>query len=206
MDRLRAGAWLFLMGSLWGLNELLAGGFLYSQQVPLASVWLSAMALFLLAVSRAVVDRPGFSTVLGGLACLYRLVNAAPFFCHLLGIFLVGLAFDLAASIGKTSTARKERKLPLVGIAAAYGSNLLFALIATYIIRYPFWTGGGVVKVLDHIFVSGSLTAVLAFFLVPTGFRLGKKGESFFLRQSRWSLGGLLLAILFLWIAGRISG
>jgi len=98
MINTRDAKWLFFIGSLWGLNEVLTGEFLFSQEVPLASVWLSSLAIFLLSFGRGAVNKSGSSTIVGGIACLYRLVNTGPFLCHLLGIFFLGLSFDAAAS------------------------------------------------------------------------------------------------------------
>ncbi len=56
---------LLMFGSLWGFSEVFAGEFLYSQHIPFASVWLSAFALFVLGLSRGLINRPGSSTVIG---------------------------------------------------------------------------------------------------------------------------------------------
>lgn len=92
--------WLLLFGSLWGAMEVVGGEVLHRNGVPQASVFLTAWALFVLAVSRGVLNRPGTSSAVGALAALYKLANAAPFFCHLLGIFLSAwfLTFSLLCS------------------------------------------------------------------------------------------------------------
>lgn len=95
MRNIRSWVWLFLFGSLWGICEVLAGEGLLGKEVPYASVWLSAWAFLVLAVARGVVNKLGSSTAVGAIAAIFKLVNAAPFFCHLLGIFMLGLAFDV---------------------------------------------------------------------------------------------------------------
>lgn len=206
MVKIKDIAWLLFIGSLWGLNEMIAGDFLYSNEIPLASVWLSAVAFFLLSGGRAVAKWPGSSAAVGVLASLFRLVNAGPFPCHLLGIFMLSLAFDVVASLLSRSGIGKKRNLFLIGILSAYGGHTLFALIITYAIRYSYWVGGGVAKVFDHIVLSGSLSALMTIFLVPLGFSLGKKSETFFLRQPRWSLTGILFLTVLFWIAGQFAG
>jgi len=143
MEKFKPLIWVFLFGSLWGISEAVGGGALYAANIPLASVWLSSWALFLLAFARAQNNKPGTSSAIGGIAVLFRLVNAAPFICHLLGIFLLGVAFDLAATF---LLKRKEKALlrgGLTGILGAYGGYVSFALIITYIVQYKTWVAGG---------------------------------------------------------------
>lgn len=206
MNKLQDFVWLLFIGSLWGLNEIVAGEFLYSKEIPYASVWLSGFALFLLAIGRGLVNRAGSSTAIGGVASLYRLVNAGPFVCHLLAIFILGLVFDLASTALTRPLKIEEDRLPFIGMAAAYGSNGLFAFLITYIIRYPYWVSGGLAKVLDHFFLSGSLTALASIFLVPAGFLVGRKSEISFLRQPRWTVTGVLFVTLLFWVTGWMVG
>ena len=96
MERLKPLIWVVFFGSVWGMSETIGGEALYSANIPLASVWLSSWGLFLLAFARIQHNIPGSSTAIGGLAALFRLINAGPFICHLLGIFLIGAAFDVS--------------------------------------------------------------------------------------------------------------
>ncbi len=197
---------LLFIGSLWGLNEMITGDFLYSKDIPLASVWLSSIALFLLSAGRAIAHWPGSSATISVIASLFRLVNAGPYLCHLLGILMLGLAFEAVVSLLSGFRTKKATRLSLIGILSAYGSHILFALVITYAIRYAYWVSGGLTKVLDHIFVSGSFLAMLAVFLVPLGFYLGKKSETLFLRQLRLSLTGIFILTLLFWLTGRFVG
>jgi hypothetical protein len=96
---MRQLAWLAAFGSLWGMSEVFIGGALYNANVPRASVYLSVWAIFILVVARGVLNRPGSSTAVGIIGAAYKLVNAAPFFCHIYGILFLAIAFDLAFSL-----------------------------------------------------------------------------------------------------------
>ena len=61
MKKFRPILWLFLFGSIWGMNEVFLGEILYTNEVQHSSVILTVMALFLLAVSRGMIDKPGHS-------------------------------------------------------------------------------------------------------------------------------------------------
>jgi len=198
--------WMLLFGSLWGLNEVVTGEILFQNQVFLASVWVSAWAFFILAAARGVVNQPGTSALIAGIAAIFRLVNAPPFTCHLLAIFLLGVGFDLAASLlikkGRQNTLRQG----LTGIMGAYLGYVLFAVIITYIVRYEHWIDGGAAKVLDYILIDGSLTAAASAFFVPLGIRLGLSGWPVLEKHSRWSSIGATAGLVFLWVLGRMAG
>jgi hypothetical protein len=198
--------WLILFGSLWGINEVVMGEFLSTSGVPHFSVLLTVIALFILAVARGIVNKPGSSTVIGTIAVLFKLANAAPFHCHLLGIFMIGLVFDVLSSVLIKSEKTSAIKCSLTGILSAYTGNALFALVITYIIRYEIWTSGGLDKVLGHIFVAGTLTAILAAIAVPLGFRLGFTSSTLSEKKPKWTYAGTVVSVFIIWILARVIG
>lgn len=196
---------LFVFGSLWGLSEVVGGKALYEANIPNASVYLSASGFFLLAVARGLFNKRGTSSVIGGMAALFRLVNAS-FVCHILGIFLMGVAFDLAASILLKGDKKSFLRSSLTGITGAYGGYALFALIITYVVRYEIWIVGGWQKVLHHVFLTGSLAAAVAAILVPMGYVLGLRSRTHARLESRWAFSSSLIFVVILWTLGRIAG
>ena len=205
LKKLNPWVMLFLFGSLWGLMEVLAGEAFFKQAVPHAAVVLSAWALLMLAVARAVWNRPGTSTLVGVFAAIFKLVNAAPFYCHLVGIVAVGLAFDIVVSL----LARKAKPLSwtsaLAGGLTPFVANSLFGVFQAYIIHYKFWAGNGP-KVLNYIFVTGGLTALAGLVLVPLGFWLGANAESLSLRKPRLALAGAMTGLVAVWTLARVLG
>ncbi|MGB2908531.1 MAG: hypothetical protein WBB73_15620 [Candidatus Aminicenantaceae bacterium] len=206
MRDIKNWAWLLLFGSIWGLSEVAGGGIMYAIEVPHASIFLAAWALFILAVARGFVNKPGSSTVIGAVATLFKLVNASPFICHLLGIFMLGLAFDIAASILGRSERRFTFRNMLTGVFSAYGGYAFFALSITYLIRYDSWVLGGWPKVVNHMFVSGSIAALVAAVLVPIGYFLGAGSLSLPAKSPRWLYAGTVAGVALLWVLGRIAG
>jgi len=204
MTNLKNWLWMILFGSLWGINEVFMGEFLARNSVPHFSVLLAAVGFFLLATARGIVNKPGSSTMIGAFAVLFKLVNAAPFYCHLLGIVMMGLTFDILA----LWLLKKERRVlirsAMLGILSTYLGNASFAIIITYIVRYEFWVREGLPKVLSHIFVAGSLTALFAAVLVPLGLRLGETGGISTERRPGWTYAGTLAGVLAIWILARI--
>ena len=206
MTNFKNWLWLLLFGSLWGIGEVIAGGVLYRDTVPYASVWLTAWALFVLAVGRGVLNKPGSSTVIGAVAVIFKLVNTGPFFCHLLGIFILGLAFDIVSTLLMKNERKISYRSSFSGAVSAYGGYALFALVVTYIVRYEYWTVEGLAKVLHHIFVSGSFAALMAIIVVPLGYWIGINGGTIAERRPRWTYAGTLVALVVLWTLGRVAG
>ena len=205
MEKLKPFIWILLFGSLWGLSEVVGGEALYNADVPFASVWLSAWALFLLSVARTQQNTAGTSTAIGAIAALFRLVNAGPFICHLLGIFMLGLAFDIAATFLLNKKTKGYVRQALAGILGAYGGYALFALVITYIVRYETWVAGGWPKVAKHIFVGGSLAALAAVLVVPLGLMAGRSKGLLKTFSSRWAYTSAIALTVILWIVGQFA-
>jgi hypothetical protein len=206
MKRSKYWVWLLLYGSLWGIGEVIAGGMLYRDTVPFASVWLAAWALFVLALARGVLNKPGSSTIIGAFAVIFKAVNTTPFFCHLLAIFFLGLAFDIASSLLMKHERKISYRSNISGALSAYGGYALFALVITYVVRYEHWALGGLTKVLHYIFVSGSLAALTSVIAVPLGYWIGVHGWIMKERRRRWAYPGAFVALVILWTLGRIVG
>jgi hypothetical protein len=198
--------WLFLFGSIWGINEVFLGEILYRNDVQNSSVILTVMALFLLAISRGMINKPGSSALIGTFAVLFRLANTAPSYCHLLGIFLLGATFDVFSSLLVKNKDQAPLRWSATGMVSAFGNNALFALLITNVFRYEYWVAGGSSKVFHHIFISGSMTTVISALVVPLGFFVGKNGGILFDRRPRWSYAGTILVSIALWTAAKFLG
>jgi hypothetical protein len=196
--------WVLFFGSLWGISEVVVGKHLFDADVPYASAYISGWAFFILAIARGVMDKPGTSAAIGGIAAVFRLVNAS-YVCHIFGIFLLGVAFDLAFSL----LVKKKKKIPirtgLAGVIGAYSGHLIFALFAAHIIRNPFWVTGGLPKISEHVFISGSFVALASILLVPLGHWIGYKRIPFAVQQSRWVYNGALVFTVIFWVLARIA-
>jgi hypothetical protein len=196
--------WLLALGSLWGMSEVWGGEFLYANGIPHSSLWLSAFAIFLIAVARGLVNVPGSTAALGAVASVFKLVNASPFYCHLLAIFLLGVAFDVAASALCRKEDHKFVRGALTGILGTFGGYASFALLITYIIRYEPWVHGGAARVIHHIFVAGSLAALAGTALFPAGLKIGSEAGKATVRKPVWSAAGAVATAALIWTIGRL--
>ena len=160
---------VLLFGGLWGLSEAVLGNALYAANVPHASVPLTAVALAVLTLARARLGRRGTGTLVAACAMLYKFLNAPFFGCHLLGIVLTGISYDLVFD------GLKIRSKPLGAAAVTYLSYAAFAVAITYGFRYAHWVQGGLGAVLGHILVEGSMAALLCAGVVPLTVRLGER-------------------------------
>ena len=192
---------LLFFGSLWGIFEASFGDWLYSNGISHPSIYLTAIALVILAASKVFLPYRWTGTLIGLIAMLFKLVNIPFFACHLLAIFLFGVGFDIAYALVSRFSEGKFR-LPLIGMIGNYFGRALFAFIITYVVQYQYWTAVGLPKVIDYIFISGSIATLLGIIAVPVGDYIGKR-----IRKLSWpelhpqySTMAVLISILCIWI------
>jgi len=188
-------------GSLWGLFEASFGDWLYSRGIPHASIYLTVLAIFILASSKVFLPYKWTGTLVGLIAMLFKLINVPFFACHLLAIFLLGSGFDIAWALVSNYHSGKFR-LPVIGLFGTFTCRALFALIITYIVQYHYWTEVGLPGVIDYIFISGSIAALIGMIAVPAGFYSGRSIREFSWTKlhPRFSTATVLVAIIGIWI------
>ncbi len=190
---------LFWSG-VWGFSEATLGNALYSAGVPHASVPLTIIALAILTLARGYMPRPGLATLIAALAMLYKFLNEPFFACHLLGILLTGICYDVFFSVLRVKTAWLAAGL------TTWASYAAFAVLITYVARYPHWVQGGITKVFEHVAVNGTLAALGCALLVPLSQRLGKKLRSAIPRPFAWRAallpGSITGVAAGLWVLG----
>lgn len=194
---------ILFFGGLWGISEAVLGDALYSANVPYASVPLTVIGFVVMAVAHAYFPRIGTATLIAACAMLYKFLNTPFFACHLLGILLTGMSFDLFAG------AFRIKNRSLSAGAAVYLSYALFALMITYIFRYEHWVQAGFAGVLRHIAISGSMAALGCAILVPAAFRLGLRIKANaagpYKLRFKYIPAGVLVATIGLWIFSIVS-
>ncbi|MHC4624471.1 MAG: hypothetical protein ACYS4W_11280 [Planctomycetota bacterium] len=193
---------LFFSG-LWGLCEAVLGGALYAAGVPHASVVLTGCGLVILSFAAVYFPHKGIPTAIASCAMLYKFLNEPFFACHLVGILLTGICYDMVFNV------LKARNKAVAAAGTVYVSYALFALLMTYVVRYEYWAQAGAGKVLGHVLVSGSMAALVCALFVPLAYRIGdrlKRGHSMpFAPSRRLAPSGVSLATVGLWIFGMAA-
>jgi hypothetical protein len=188
---------LFFSG-LWGISEAILGDALYRAQVPYASVPLTVIGFVIMTFASVYFPQKGTATAIAAFAMVYKFLNAPFFPCHLLGIFLTGVCFDLFFSVFAI------RSRLLCAAAATYLSYALFALMITYAFRYDYWTQAGFAGVLRYIGISGSMAALGCAVFVPLSFRLAERLKANFATPFRLRLqlapGSVSAVTIGLWV------
>ena len=154
---------LFFSG-IWGLSEALLGGYLYGAKVHYASVPLTIIAFAILTVAGFYFPKPGTATLMALCAMLYKFFNSPFFACHLLGIAMLGICYDVFFACF-----RMKSKM-LSSFAAVLLNYVLFAFMMTYITNNGFWNTS---KLSGHI-LEGLIAAVGCACFAPAIFRLGQ--------------------------------
>lgn len=190
---------LFFSG-LWGISEAVLGDALYRAGVPFASVSLTVIGFIILTFACVYLPRKGTATLIAACAMLYKFLNEPFFACHLLGILLMGLCYDLLFNVFKI------KNKWLSAAAVAYLNYASFAVLITYIIRYGSWPQAGFAKVLRHIGISGSMAALGCAILLPLSFHLAQRCKANFVTPFNMRLqltsGGISALTIGLWVFG----
>ncbi len=194
---------VLFFGGIWGISEATLGNALYSANVPHASVPLTALGFVILTLARACFPRPGMATLIASFAMLYKFLNAPFFACHLLGIVLMGVCYDVFFHVFKIRTAWLAAGL------ATYANYAAFALMITYVARYNHWVQGGFGKVLEHIGVEGSMAAIACAILVPLTLRYSEKSKvtipTLFAWRAALAPGAVMVLTAGLWVLGIVT-
>jgi len=192
--------WILAMlffSSVWGVSETALGGALYRANVPHASVPLSVIGFVVLTFAWVYFPRAGTGTVIAACAMLFKFLNEPFFACHLLGILLMGVSYDLFFGVFKM------RSRWLSALAATYLGYALFALLITYVFAYGPWVEGGIRKVVGHVAIGGSIAALANAVLVPWSFRAGERLKihlaSPFAPRFQWASGLVSAATFVSW-------
>jgi len=187
---------LFFSG-LWGISEAVLGDALYRMDVPYASVPLTIIGFVVMTFAKVYFPQRGTAMLIAAFAMLYKFLNEPFFACHLLGILLTGVCYDLFFSV------LTVRNRSLSAAAATYLSYALFALMITDVFRYDYWVQGGFGRVLQHVVVGGSMAALGCAVLVPVSFKLAQKVKTGFATpfklRLRLAAGGVSVVAIGLW-------
>jgi len=209
MNKKNALIIVLVCGTVWGCVE---AGLGLIPEYPFSSVLPTLIGFMILALARTYLPQPGSSTGIGAIAMLYRAMTAGAWACHLWAVLLVGVSFDIVATlVGKRSETETWRSI--TGPISAYLAYASFALTMTYVmIHVPpvagcahWWIVIGAPKILDHVAISGSLAAIGASVFVPLGYKFGKSLMALSNAKPRPALIGAMSFTIFFWIIAIIS-
>jgi len=187
---------ILLFSGFWGLSEALLGGALYGSQIPYASVPLTLIAFAILTIATMYMPMKGTATAIALCAMLYKFLNEPFFACHLLGIAMVGVCYDVFFSFIQV------KNKSVSAFAAAIVNYALFAFMMTYIFNNGFWNTS---KLTSHIF-EGLFAAVGCAIIVPLIVQLGglvkNRLDKALTAQWNPAIGMALLCTFGLWAFG----
>ena len=200
---------ILLLGTIWGASEAILGGALYAVQVARASVLLAIIAFAILTLARAYRPKIGMATLVAIVAVIYKtagmliagkLHGQPVFLCHCWGVLALGVSYDVMR------LAWRDKLDPLFAASAVYVGYASFALAMTYVLHHPYWQPVGISKVMDHVFIGGSMAALGCAVIVPVVAYLAQALKSRqawpFAVPSRLATGIVSLLLLGLWVLG----
>ncbi|MCX6231420.1 MAG: hypothetical protein NTZ33_07745 [Bacteroidetes bacterium] len=193
---------ILLFGTLIGINESLIG----SLDIHNKSVILSTITIALLAFARYHFPKAASSILIIAIAVLFKMNNTGIYFCKPLMVIMLGLSFELFASI-----LVKKGKLSLLSFAltSAFTAILAFSVFAvfeTFIMKSDIWN---INRFNTYVFIKAPITAVTTALLSIAGIYGFKKWKINAFQQffNKPVLAQFLLGfgILLIWAASCIA-
>lgn len=169
---------VILFGTLWGLSEVSFGNAFYANEFPYAAIVLNLIALVVLSVSRLYVSFTGSALFIGLIAMMFKIFHSPFFACHMLAILMMGVGFELAHFLFMRQTHEGTLRRVMTNVVATYAGFILFGVLITFVIRYEYWLINGspnYAKLLNYIFVQGSLVALGSAVLSPLAMVLSQR-------------------------------
>jgi hypothetical protein len=195
--------WILLLGTLIGLNETLVG----SMQLPFRSVILATIMLLVLIVGRYIMPQIGSTLLITAVAVLFRVSNlgchhsctTTQLLCGPTAVLLLGVAFELFASVLVRRRPIRYYSFVLPTVLAAFTAFGLFGLLNTYILES--WD---VSRLTEYVLLKGSVaafhTAAISLPVIWLADRLKGLGLA---EMNAWlAKGAVGLCIIMLWLFG----
>lgn len=197
--------WILFFGTLIGLSETFLGSFsLISRSVVLGSI-----TLILLALARYMIRKPGTSLLIIAIAVLFK-VNSTGiqscdvnfFLCGPTALMLIGIFFEIFASLFISKDSFKYLSYALACSATAVMAFTMFGVMDTFILKV--WDTA---KLMEYIFLKSTLTAIISSTLSIFGLyvAVSLKNYSYFKAKSWVGYGVLSVMIIALWLFGTFT-
>ncbi len=197
---------ILLFGFVWGCLEVVLKDSLMLLNVKRTSYILTAIGILVLAIARKIYNKPGSTFLIGIVAAMFKVLSLDFYACQMLAIIIEAGAFDLTYSYLDKRLSERNPVRGFIGSISAYLGFAAFAFSITYIVRYSYWVAGGMSKIMDYIFVSGSYAALASFPAVLIGAWIGKKVQPklLSLEESRpaFYYSGAVSLVVICWIVG----
>jgi hypothetical protein len=164
MKKLEIALTILVMGSLWGIAELL----------PLPTFLYVTAGVLFLTIGRVLVNRIGSSIAIGCVVCAFKLFVSTCFFaCMWGGILAVAFSFDLFASLLWKEENWSVLKSAFLGSATAAIAAPLFLLWVYWLVPEPNWVEAGLPKAIRYLTHTGLYSTLAGLVAAPLGFMLG---------------------------------
>lgn len=200
---------LLVLGSLWGALELFGRDIFRAIGLEQKSPLLFGLGIIILYASKRLVDFPGSVVVMALIAGLFKTASSYFFPCQFAAVMVNGIVFDITYSAFK---GRLDSSLIYRAIAApviVYASYMIFALVATYVLREGSWVAEGWAGIRSYLFSDAVNASLIAIVTIHLGYYLGNAIQPYaLLRKGRTPAVAFRIAsvvlVVAIWVAGQI--
>ncbi len=165
---------IFLIGSLWGMLEILIWDVWHLQGWSHAAMILAIGALFCLALGRRVVNVVGSSLAIALVACFYKFFSVAFFACQMSGVLTLAASFEIFALLSKRYVGSENGLRPfLTGLLTVYPAFIVFVVLMAFVGLKPEWAAAGWSRVLPYLGWPAVVASIGGAFSSVAGWRVG---------------------------------
>ncbi|MEO0260976.1 MAG: hypothetical protein ABIM49_01390 [candidate division WOR-3 bacterium] len=195
-------AFSLIMGSLWGIGEILIWNFLKILNIGIKSPFVFAYGIFILTLSRKIYDKKGISLLIGLIAISFKFLNSSIFLCQFVAVLIEAICFEIGFLLIPYF---KNFYRILIPLFSTYFSFAGFAFSIVYILKMEGWVKRGKSGIIHYITVNGSLAflfSILAFNLALLLYNhiFNKKTEKIIILFKKYGLKFSILFFILSWI------
>jgi hypothetical protein len=186
---------VFILGSVWGLIEIL--------HLPIAVV--SGLAILFLAMNRVISPVSGAGIILGLIVCFYKTYSDNFFICQWMGVMSIAISFEILSFFLWRDDLKSWPSLSLLGLFTGILACAIFASVLIFITHHPYWVAGGWPRVLSYFWKDMLPAGLIGLVATPAGAYLGKLWkENQQIVEGKFALGISTGVVLIVWIVASI--
>ncbi len=172
----RKVVFILLIGSLWGMLEILIWDVWQLQGWSHAAMVLAIGALFCLALGRRVLDFVGSSIAIALVACFYKFFSVAFFACQMSGVLALAASFEIFALLSKKYVGSENGLRPfLIGLLTVYPAFVAFTILVAFVGLEPNWAAAGWSRVLPFLGWPAVVASIGGALSCVAGWRVGAR-------------------------------
>ncbi len=168
MKRCRLIVAILLFGSIWGFLECSLGDLLHKYDL---SVFMVSIAIFIMASTRRIFEKPGMQAGMAVVASLLRHFNpiGGCLICASIAIFIEGLAFEIFWLLPWKKSNIMKVTMGIISFYSIYAIGYITTQILTSLLVAKFYLKD-LIAIIPRIFAGATIAGIIGGFALPIAY------------------------------------